>query len=478
LNAPSTPAALAPSPAATLAPQLRQQLSAGRRALFDAFADDGRTQHLLSRHRQLVDRVLTQLWRASGLGAGATLVAVGGYGRGELYPYSDVDVLLLQADAEDGATRAGLEAMVSQFWDIGIEAGHSVRTIDECLVEAAGDITIQTNLLEARYVAGDRALFRDLEIGVAGGINPRDFYTGKKLELEQRHNKYQDTPYSLEPNCKESPGGLRDLQVILWIARAARLGSSWRELAARAIITRQEAAMLAKREAFLRNLRARMHLIAGRREDRLLFDYQGQVANAFGYEATGSKRASEQLMQRYYINARWIIQLNTILLQNIAANLFPGAAFEAREINERFHAERDLLAANDEQVFEQDPGALLECFYLLQKHSELQGMTAQTLRALWRARNRMDAAFRRDPANKKQFLKILQAPRGLVHELRRMNQGASWGATSRPSSASSGRCSTTCSTSTRWTSTSCRWCATCGASPCSNSPTSTRCARG
>ena len=162
--------------------------------------------------------------------------------------------------------------------------------------------------------------------------------------------------------------------------------------------------MLAKREAFLRHLRARMHLIAGRREDRLLFDYQNQVAEAFGYHATESKRASEQLMQRYYINARWIIQLNTILLQNIAANLFPGAAFEAREINERFHAERDLLAANDEQVFEQDPGALLECFYLMQKHSELQGMTAQTLRALWRARNRMDGAFRRDPANKKMFL--------------------------------------------------------------------------
>ncbi len=167
-----------------------------------------------------------------------------------------------------------------------------------------------------------------------------------------------------------------------------------------------------------------MHLIAGRREDRLLFDYQNQVAEAFGYQATASKRASEQLMQRYYINARWIIQLNTILLQNIAGNLFPGAAFEAREINERFHAERDLLAANDEQVFEQNPQALLECFHLLQEHSELQGMTAQTLRSLWRARNRMDAAFRHDAANKKLVLKILQAPRGLVHELRRMNQ---WG---------------------------------------------------
>ncbi len=240
----------APDPQAAVAARLRQELSAGRRALFDAFADHHNTGRLLQRHRQLVDRVLSALWEAAGLAKGATLVAVGGYGRGDLYPFSDVDVLLLSADAEDDDTRARLESLVSQFWDVGIEAGHSVRTIDECLIEAAGDITIQTNLIEARYVAGDRALFRDLQIGVAGAVNPQDFYIAKKLELEQRHNKYQDTPYSLEPNCKESPGGLRDLQVILWIARAARLGQSWRELAARHIITRQEAAMLAKREGF------------------------------------------------------------------------------------------------------------------------------------------------------------------------------------------------------------------------------------
>ncbi|HEY4372623.1 MAG TPA: [protein-PII] uridylyltransferase [Burkholderiales bacterium] len=423
MNAPSPSAAVAPPPAPAL--DLRQRLSTGRRQLFDAFAADGHTQRLLSRHRQLVDNILVDLWHAAGLDSkGAALVAVGGYGRGELYPYSDVDVLLLQANGENEQIRTRLETMVGQFWDIGVEAGHSVRTIDECLSEAAGDITIQTNLIEARYVAGDKSLFRDLEIGVASGVNAKDFYTAKKLELEQRHNKYQDTPYSLEPNCKESPGGLRDLQVILWIARAARLGTNWRELAARHIITRPEASMLAKREAFLRHLRVRMHLIAGRREDRLLFDYQDQVAEAFGYHATEHKRASEQLMQRYYINARWIIQLNTILLQNIAGSLFPGAAFEARPINDRFHAERDLLAANDEQVFEQEPAALLECFHLMQKHSELVGMTAPTLRALWRARNRMDAAFRADPANQKMFLKMLQAPRGLVHELRRMNQ---WG---------------------------------------------------
>ena len=203
----------APGPHAAVAGALRQELSAGRRALFDAFADQGDTARLLQRHRHLVDRVLSALWDAAGLGKGATLVAVGGYGRGELYPFSDVDVLLLAGDAEDLDTRARLEGLVSQFWDIGIEAGHSVRTIDECLIEAAGDITIQTNLIEARYVAGDRVLFRDLQIGVQGAINPRDFYVAKKLELEQRHTKFQDTPYALEPNCKESPGGLRDLQV-------------------------------------------------------------------------------------------------------------------------------------------------------------------------------------------------------------------------------------------------------------------------
>ena len=182
--------------------------------------------------------------------------------------------------------------------------------------------------------------------------------------------------------------------------------------------------MLARREAFLQSLRVRLHLATGRREDRLLFDHQTAMAQAFGFEAKGSKRASEQLMQRYYVNARWIIQLNTILMQNIAAQLFPGAAFEARPINDRFHSERDLLAVNDVTVFEEHPQALIECFCLLQTHPELKGMTAQTLRALWRERDRIDAAFRRDPENRRMFLKLLQAPRGITHELRRMNQ---WG---------------------------------------------------
>ena len=403
---------------------LRQQLAQARRALFNAFSANLRTKRLLRQHCALVDRILIELWTASGVGDQAALIAVGGYGRGELYPFSDVDILILVAREITSDLRATLESLIGQFWDVGLEVGHSTRTLDECFETAAGDITIQTNLLEARRICGGKSLARDLDLGVRQHLDPKAFYIAKKLELEQRHAKHQDTPYSLEPNCKESPGGLRDLQVIMWIARAANLGLKWSDLAARQIITREEARMLASREAFLQTLRVRLHLIAGRREDRLLFDHQTAMAEAFGFAAKGSKRAGEQLMQRYYVNARWIIQLNTILLQNIVGQLFPGAVFEARAINERFHAERDLLAVNDVTVFEEHPRALLECFYLLQQHPELKGMTAQTLRALWRERDRIDAAFRRDPGNRRLFLKILQAPRGITHELRRMNQ---WG---------------------------------------------------
>ncbi len=411
-------------PRTAIAARYSQQLVAGRGALFADYAGAGGSRRLLHAHCKLVDRALIALWRDLGVGDEAALVAVGGYGRGELSPHSDVAVLLLLPDNAGAALKSRLENLIGLFWDIGIEVGNSTRTLNECFTAAADDITIQTTLIEARHLSGNKTLFHDLCTGMRMHLNPREFYTAKTLEMEQRHTKYQDTPYSLEPNCKESPGGLRDLQVILWISRAAGLGTTWRELAARGVITREEAAMLAKREALLRAIRVRMHLIAGRRQDLLLFDYQEQLAQGFGYTATASKRASEQLMQRYYVNCRWIIQLNTILLQNIARQLFPGAAFEARAINERFHIERDLLSASDPAVFEAQPGALLECFHLLQQHADLKGMTAPTLRALWRARNRMDADFRRAPANKAMFLGLLQAPRGLVHELRRMNQ---WG---------------------------------------------------
>src|SRR5207245_8308589 len=228
-----------------------------------------------------------------------------------------------------------------------------------------------------------------------------------------RHVKYEDTPYSLEPNCKESPGGLRDLQVILWVAKAAGLGNSWGELAERGLITATEAHQLTDKERAFKDIRIRLHIQSGRREDRLLFDVQTPIAESLGFHTTGSganrRRASEMLMQRYYWAAKAVTQLNAILLQNIEARLFPQPA-NVQVINQRFNEVTGFMYITASDTFETTPSAMLEIFLLLATHTDLKGMTARTLRALWHARFRIDAQFRRDPANRALFLRILQAP--------------------------------------------------------------------
>jgi [protein-PII] uridylyltransferase len=411
---------------ATAAPRatasLRERLQQGRHELRQRYGTDGNARRMLQRHRLLIDRTLRSLWQEADLPGSLTLAAVGGYGRGELFPYSDVDLLVLLPHEPDAALKAKLEALIGGLWDAGLEPGHGVRTIEECITESVKDITVQTSLLEARWLAGSRSLFTDFNRAMREHLNPQAFFQSKRLEQEQRYGKFQESPYSLEPNLKEAPGGLRDLQAILWISRAAGLGDDWMHLAARELITAAEARQLASYQKFLSELRIRLHYIAGRREDRLLFDYQSGLAAQFGYTDTPTKRASEQLMQRYYRTAKAITQLNTLLLQNIAVQLLSGDESLPEILNERFQATHELLEARDPGLFESHPGAILESFLLLQQHHELKGMSAPTMRALWRARARIDARFRRDPANRALFLQILQQPQGLVHALRRMNQ--------------------------------------------------------
>lgn len=401
---------------------LRSELAAGQSAFRARFERVGDSRRMLAARARAVDDALRRLWVAVGLPRSVALVAVGGYGRGELYPASDVDVLFLLPAEVTPDTIARLEQLVGLLWDIGLDIGHSVRSVTQCVEESARDITVETTLLEARLLAGSRKLFRELTGTLEARRDPGAFFKAKRLEQDERHQRFQETPYSLEPNCKESPGGLRDLQVIQWIARASKLGATWSELAARGLITAAEARQLSRVERFMRDTRVRLHLISRRREDRLIFDHQEAMAAAFGLAATPNRRASEVFMQRYYRSAKTITQLNTILLQNISAALFPAADGALMPINERFQSSRELLDVVDEQVFEREPGALLECFTLLQRHSELKGMTARTLRALWRARRLIDAKYRRDPKNRALFLSLFQQTRGLVHEIRRMNQ--------------------------------------------------------
>jgi [protein-PII] uridylyltransferase len=401
---------------------LREQVAAGRAALRQAYLQKPEPRQLLQRHAHLIDRTVKAVWAQIEPAGSAALVATGGYGRGELYPCSDIDLLVLLPGEPGPGERERVERLIGTFWDIGLEIGHSVRTVQGCLDTAAADITIQTTLLEARFLTGSRRLFRGLQAGLEEQLDPVAFFKAKLLEQEQRHAKHQDSPYSLEPNLKEAPGGLRDLQTIQWIARASGMGRSWNDLVAHGLLERHEARQLARTEAAFQDMRIRLHYLAGRREDRVVFDFQGALAAQFGYADTPDLRASEAMMQRYYRAAKTVTQLNAILLQNLQARLMPRRDVPLRPLNERFQVRGELLEAVEEDLFERLPTAILESFLLMMQHPELRGMSAPTLRALWRARRRIDARFRRDPTARLLFLHILQQPRGIVHEFRRMNQ--------------------------------------------------------
>src|SRR4051812_22290441 len=386
---------------------------------------------LLQALADAADEALRALWQAAGLPAGIALVAVGGFGRGELFPHSDVDVLLLVPDGvsceDDGRLKQRIENFIGSCWDAGLEIGSSVRTLEECLSRAAGDVTVQTSLLEARLLTGSQKLFKAFQERFRAEMDPRAFFTAKTLEMRQRHTKFENTPYALEPNCKESPGGLRDLQVLLWVANAAGFGSSWDELARRGLATAFEARQIKRNEALVSMIRARLHVVAGRREDRLVFDLQNAVAESFGYKAvlrTDGRlvaRASERLMKRYYWAAKAVTQLNQILLLNIEERLNPAAA-EARAINERFSEKAGMIEVARDDLYLKNPHAILETFLLYQTVPGLKGLSARTLRALYNARKVMNAGFRNDPENHATFRAMLMQPRGITHALRLMNQ--------------------------------------------------------
>jgi [protein-PII] uridylyltransferase len=398
---------------------VRDSLRAARLALRKSYEASPQPARYLREHTRVVDEHLRQVWRAAALPAGLALVAVGGYGRGELYPKSDIDLLILLPKTADEALQQHLQKLVGQWWDMGLEIGHSVRTVDECL-EAAGDITVQTNLLEARLLDGDGALFDTLQQRQHKHLDPRAFYLAKQQEQQQRHTRYVDTDFNLEPNLKESPGGLRDLHNVLWIARAAGFGESWQALAHNGLLTAAEARQVIRHQHLLQDLRIRLHELCGRHDDRLVFDYQQPLAEQMDFAATPQLRASERMMREYYRTKRAVLQLNGVLLQTMRARLFPPACL--RPLTPRFLACDDTLEVCDDQLFEREPAAILECFLLLQQHPELSGFSAATLRALWRARRLVGPAFRREPRHRALFMEIFRQPQGLTHALRRMNQ--------------------------------------------------------
>ena len=373
---------------------------------------------------RLVDIALRAAWvRHTGkFAADLALVAVGGYGRGELHPSSDIDIMVLLPKSDSADWQSDIERFLTFLWDIGLEVGHSVRSIDDCQRESLADISVATTLFEARLLAGPESLFAGMRRALASDRlwSSQDFFEAKVKEQTERHHRYFDTAYNLEPNVKSSPGGLRDIQTIGWVAKRHFGTDTLDELVAHGFLTREELRKLKAGQSFLWKVRFGLHVLTGRREDRLLFDYQIKLAKLFGYEDASFTLAVEQLMQKYYRTVMDISLLNEMLLQLFREAILTQSGPPV-PINARFQIRNDYLEVTHPEVFARYPSALLELFVLLQQHPELRGVRAETIRLIGAHVALIDEEFRQNPRHHRLFMEILCAPVGVTHELRRMN---------------------------------------------------------
>lgn len=402
----------------------RGALREGDRDLARRFHAGEPVEELVRDRARLVDSLVLDRWHGLVRREGRlALVAVGGFGRGELHPCSDIDIMVLLPDTESSELAADLERFVTALWDLGLEVGHSVRTVSDCEREARADITVATTLMESRLLAGDASLYETMRAatGPEALWPSADFFAAKWREQEARHLRYDDTAYNLEPNIKEGPGGLRDIQMVAWVLKRHFGADSLAELVDQGFLTEPEYDALAEGQRFLWRIRFALHLITGRREDRLLFDHQMALAHGFGYEDASGELAVEQFMQRYYLAVMDLSRLNEMLLQLFQeAILDPDA--ETRPIDPRFRARGAYLEVADADVFRREPGAILDLFRTMQFEPGLKGVSARTIRILGESLDLIDEGFRADPENHRRFLDILRAPRGVTHELRRMNR--------------------------------------------------------
>ncbi len=406
-------------------PLFRQTLKNAAKTLKELFLAGRVATELVPARAHLVDLLIVRAWQLyfDPEYEDIALVAVGGYGRHELHPGSDIDVLILLRDSDE-PYKTAIEGFLLFLWDIGLEVGHSVRNIAECAEQAARDITIATNLQESRLLSGPQDLFTaQCELNTPDRVWPGpDYFRVKLEEQDARHLKYHETAYNLEPNIKEGPGGLRDIQMIGWVAKRHFGVDTLHELVERAFLTEQEYKTLHEGQAFLWQIRFGLHILTGRREDRLLFDHQRSLARQFGYRDKYNQLAVEQFMKQYYITVMELSRLNEMLLQLFKEDiLYANDSAEPIVLNNRFQLRKGFIEVRHETIFCHHPFALLEIFLLLQQHPEIKGVRANTIRLIRDHRYLIDESFRSDLRCRSLFMEIFRQNRGLTHELRRMN---------------------------------------------------------
>ncbi len=405
-------------------PLLRETIERASGWLDEGFRRGRHIRDLVTLRAQLIDQLLISLWHSCTPPPGIALVAAGGYGRGELHPHSDIDLLLLLAD-DAGDCRHSIEQFITRLWDINLQVGHSVRTVAECAGEGARDVTVVTNLMESRLIAGPATLHSAMLEAIAPSrIWPsREFFRAKWDEQIQRHRKFGNTEYNLEPNVKSSPGGLRDIQMIGWVAKRHFGASHIGELEQRGFLTREEMDILQRGQDFMWRVRYALHLVTGRAEDRLLFDHQRTLAGLFGYESDDARLAVERFMQQYYRWALALGELNEVLMQHFDEAILRACEPETvLEINPRFRVRNGYIEVTNDKVFEKSPSALLEIFVLMARNEHIQGIRAATIRLIREHRDLIDDNFRGDPRNTRLFMDLLRSPHHMAIQLQRMGR--------------------------------------------------------
>ena len=384
---------------------------------------------LLKEKSDFIDLILSCCWQHF-LGAHAeqlSLCAVGGYGRRELFPHSDIDIIILLDSDDTAPYQEALSNLFTFLWDVGLKPGHSVRTIDECVSVALDDQTIMTSLMEISLIAGNSALYEALKLRITPDkIWPSDqFFVAKMEEQRLRYAKFHDTAYNLEPNIKEGPGGLRDMQIIAWVFKRHYNSSTLKELIKYDFLPESEYIELIAARDVLWRIRYALHLLTNRAEDRLIFDYQRDLAEQFGFSSADQhyNQDVEQFMQFYFKTVQGLERLNEMLLQLFNERFVTGdMACKVTPINDKFIAINGYLEAVNESLFEQHPLALLEVFLILQLNPQLKGIRATTIRLIRKNLHLIDDAFRTNKTANHFFIEIFRKPRGLTHELRRMNR--------------------------------------------------------
>ena len=402
----------------------KDALSHGTEALKDAFDSGLNVVELVHKRAWLIDHLLIHAWQSIINSEDLSLVAVGGYGRGELHPASDIDLMILEKSRSNKETNEQIQQFLTFLWDIGLEVGQSVRTVKDCVSEGRADITVATNLMEARLLAGNPDLFESMrnKTGPKKIWPTKKFFKAKWQEQIERHKKYANTEHSLEPNIKEGPGGLRDIQMIGWVAKRHFGVESLYDLIEHDFLTEEEYLRLIAGQTFLWRIRYALHNLTGRHDDRLLFDYQRHMAQIFGFHADDNSGV-EEYMKLYYQIVRELSRLNEMLLQHFQeAIIYATRKEKIKPINKRFQIRNDFIEVCHEQVFEWYPFALLEIFLLKQQTLSIKGIRASTIRLIRQYSYLINDDFRNDIRNKSLFMEIIRQPRYVGHELRRMHR--------------------------------------------------------